>query len=221
MIKLPKTIFSRRLLSPSDSDQVGLVETKVDPLEEKKISYWLEKLFYQEREKMMVEKFISARFLKHSPEDIIPLIPNETPVEPKLQPATTLDNTFVNSNRTVLRILSIFPLDISPTIITVETIRVMIMHRQFFSSQIHSVDIKDISNVFIDSGFISSSITIVSRTFIENNVQVDHLKKRDAILIRNVIEGLRICEKEKIATSDFTVEELIDKFKELIPSHIP
>jgi len=78
----------------------------------------------------------------------------------------TVNDLIKKSNRCVISISSLFPWDIFPNAIEVEESRVTFIFRQFLSSQSHSVDIKDISNVFIQSSLFFSKLQIVSRTFI-------------------------------------------------------
>jgi hypothetical protein len=97
----------------------------------------------------------------------------------------------------------------------VEETRLTIIHRQLFSSQAYSVDIKNISNVFIDTGILFSQLTIVSDTFAENQVVIDKLWKKEAIFIRRIVEGLRMFVDKDIDTTGYKTEELIDKLREL------
>src|SRR3989339_676435 len=55
------------------------------------------------------------------------------------------------SNRYIYSISTQFPWNLIPNTIDIEEDRVTYTFRQFLGSQSHSVDIKDISNVFIES----------------------------------------------------------------------
>ncbi len=120
-----------------------------------------------------------------------------------------------NSNRVLLRTSSVFPWDFFPNSIIVEETRVTIIDRQLFSSQVHSIDIKSISNIFIDTGILFAQLTIVSDTFTQNQISINRLWKKDAILIRRLVEGLRMFVRRDIDTTNYKVEELISKLKEL------
>ena len=125
-----------------------------------------------------------------------------------------------NSNRILLRISSVFPFDFFPSTISVEETRLTIIHRQLWSSQVHSVDIKSISNVFIYTGVFFSQLTIVSDTFAQNQIKINKLWIKDAILMRRIIEGLRLFVSKDIITSEYTVPELVSKLKELSTTKI-
>lgn len=133
-----------------------------------------------------------------------------------------LDKTVVaglvrKSNRILVSISSHgFPFDLFPDTVNIEEGRLTIITRTFFfSSQVHSVDIKDISNIFINMAPFFAQLVIVSKTFAENEIKIKNLWKKEAILVRRVIEGLRVFESKQIDTSNYTKEDLVSKLKEL------
>lgn len=138
------------------------------------------------------------------------------------QEKTRLDKNLVEglvrkSNRILASVSSYgFPFNLFPDTINIEEGRITVITRNFFfSSQVHSVDIKDISNIFINMSPFFAQLVIVSKTFTENDIRIRSLRKKDAIFARRIIEGLRIFENKQIDTSDYTKEELISKLKEL------
>lgn len=126
------------------------------------------------------------------------------------------------SNRILATISSHkFPIDLFPDALNVEDSRVTVITRNFFwSSQVHSVDIKDISNVFINTAPFFAQLVIVSKTFTENEIRIKHLWKEQAVEIRRIIEGLRIFVTEEIDTSKYEKKELITKLEELSTTEI-
>ncbi len=107
-----------------------------------------------------------------------------------------IDKQMVNdlvkkSNRCIISVSSLFPWNLFPNTIEVEESRVTFILRQFMSSQSHSVDIKDISNVFIESSYFFATLQIVSRTYIKNNIKINYLHKEKAKEVKMIIEGLR------------------------------
>lgn len=119
------------------------------------------------------------------------------------------------SNRCIISVSSIFPWNIFPSTIEVEESRVTFISRQFMSSQSHSVDIKDISNVFIESSLLFATLQVVSRTYIKNHIKINYLNKAKATKIKMIIEGLRTFASNDIDTSNYEVAELISKLSEL------
>lgn len=138
-----------------------------------------------------------------------------------------LDKTLVaglvrKSNRILATISTHrFPFDLFPDTINVEEGRITVITRNFFfSSEVHSVDIKDISNVFINTVPFFAQLVIVSKTFTKNEIRIKNLRKEEAVLARRIIEGLRIFENKQIDTSSYTKEDLIAKLEELSTTEI-
>jgi len=125
------------------------------------------------------------------------------------------------SNRILVSISShAFPFDVFPNTINIEEERITIIKRHFLSSEVHSIDIKDISNVFIHTIFIFSQLVIISKTFEENEVKIKNLRPNEAIFARRIIEGLRIFKSKQIETSRYSKQELIAKLEELSTTEI-
>lgn len=127
----------------------------------------------------------------------------------------TLNELMRKSNRSIISISSIFPWNFFPNTIDVEESRVTFIFRQLFASQSHSVDIKDISNISIESGIFFSTLQVVSRTYTKNDIKIEYLRKKDALQTRKIIEGLRTLAFNEINTSNYEIEELVTKLQEL------
>ena len=202
---------------------------KAKKTESQKVSYWPEKLFKQGEKRTEDEK--KDRFLKKQSqpgaysEKIKSSLQSqmeeleergkreavENHFRKKRADKHKLDDMMSKSNRIILSISSMFPWNIFPSSINIEETRVNIIHRQFFASQVHSVDIESISNIFIDTFLFFTTLTIVSNTFEENNIKVMNLRKKEADLARKLIEGLRMFKEKDIDTSKYSTGELIDK----------
>jgi len=117
------------------------------------------------------------------------------------------------SNRSIMSIYTHFPWTWYPNTLDVEEGRVTLTFRQFMAAQTHSVDIKDISNVLIESSPFFATITIVSRTFQENTISIGHLRKEEAYRVQMIIEGLRTLSQRQVDTSVFDIPTLIQKIE--------
>ena len=126
------------------------------------------------------------------------------------------------SNRILITISTHrFPIDIFPDTLNVEEGRLTIINRSFFlSSQVHSVDIKDISNIFVNTAPFFAQLVIISKTFTKNEIRIKYLWKDEAVMARRIIEGLRTFQGKQIDTSVYTVVDLIAKLKELSTTEI-
>ena len=114
-----------------------------------------------------------------------------------------------------------FPFDFFPDTLNVEEGRITVITRNsFFSSDVHSVDIADISNILINLTPFFAQLVIVSKTFAKNEIKIRNLLKDEAIFARRLVEGLRIFAENQIDTSKYTKEELITKLKELSKTEI-
>lgn len=207
---------------------------KNEKLESKKMSYWLEKLFNQKRDREQRELSERSKTRARSPRQIFSATPmaeqllEEKGLEEAIKTRAgkaeknrqAVDDMVSNSNRVLLRVYTVFPWDLFPSSLVVEETRLTVIHRQLFSSQIYSVDIKNISNILVDSGILFAQLTIVSDTFAENQIVINRLWKKDAIFMRRIIEGLRMFVEKDIDTTDYTVKELISKLKELSTTKI-
>ncbi len=187
--------------------------------ENNKVSYWLNKLFNQEKEKnKQILNNISENKSIINKEKQISNINQVKKVEADKH---VISDMVQNSNDILMSITSAaFPFDFFPTTINVEATRVTIITRQLFSSQVHSVDIKDISSVFIETGILFAAITLISKIFSQKELVIDRLWKKEAILLRRVIEGLRMFEKKEINITKFSKEELLSKLEELSTTKI-
>ena len=213
---IAKTIFSNSPLRTTEENET------------KKTSYWLEKLFNQRRDK---EKRALGEQTKTHVNTSSPIFPDtkrgQATEEKGIEKAVishagkaeenrqAVEDMVNNSNRILLKISSVFPWDLFPSNIIIEETRLTVIHRQLFSSQAYTVDIKNISNVFINSSILFSQLTIVSDTFAENQIIVDRLRKKEAIFIRRIIEGLRMFVDKEIDTTGYKTEELVSKLREL------
>jgi len=130
-------------------------------------------------------------------------------------------NLVKRSNRILVSISShAVPFDFFPNTLNVEEGRISIIKRRFLSSEVHSLDIKDISNIFINTIFIFSQLVIISKTFEKNQVKIRNLRPKEAIFARRIIEGLRVFKNKQIETSRYSKKELIAKLEELSTTKI-
>jgi hypothetical protein len=198
--------------------------------ENRKLSYWLEKLHIQgemvrednnrreEHSKFNVEnKFGNEHLVYENYQNITQQGVNTqrrntaTKIEADRQ---TVDDLVKKSNRNIISISSSHPWHFSKNTIDVEESRVTFKFSQFLASQSHSVDIKDISNVFIESSMFFASLQVVSRTYVQNDIKIGNLNKTKALKVQRIIEGLRTFAENKINTSNYDVDELISKIGE-------
>lgn len=221
------TIFSRIPRIPS-------VKTDKNT-EDGRVSYWLKKLFDQRAQKVIDDKkkedLADGKLASQSENlknNIPRLKPGEKPSEQKghgvdarifsektVEDKRQIEEMVKKSNREVLSISTVFPWDLFPTTIRIQENKVSFIFRQFMTSQEQDVDIKDISNTHIEQSFFFARLKIISDTFANEPVTIDHLKKKDAVRARMYIQGLQLFNQKNIDTSDYEIKELIQKLEEL------
>jgi len=177
-----------------------------------------EKLYTQQEVNDLLQKKESGFFYKAKQ-----LLDNRATNTRKTKDKAAVAKLVKQSNRILLSISShAFPFDLSPNTINIEDERITIIKRHLLSSEVHSFDIKNISNIFINRTFLFSQLVIISKTFEEksNEIKIRNLRTNEAIFARRIIEGLRLFKNKKIDTSNYTKEELIAKLKELSTTEI-
>jgi hypothetical protein len=171
-------------------------------------------------EKLYTQKEVNALMEKQNPKVPFPAEKIEDEGrkldEQKRSNTRSVAKLVEQSNRILVSISShAFPIDLFPDTVNVEEGRITIIKRHFLASEVHSVDIKDISNVFINTSIFFSQLVIISRTFEDNEIRVRNLHPKDAIFARRIIEGLRVFASKSIDTSGFSQNELVAKLEEL------
>lgn len=186
------------------------IQSKIN--EDEKVSYWLEKLHKQRGEKIRrsPSETQGERTLGEEGEDEN----TRHQATKKEEDRQTVSDLVAKSNRCIISISSLFPWDLFPNTINVEESRVTFIFRQFLASQSHSIEIKDISNVFIESSLFFATIQVVSRTYVQNDIKIGYLNKKKAYNVQRVIEGLRIFREHNINTSNYEINELVAKTEE-------
>ncbi len=120
-------------------------------------------------------------------------------------------NAPINANRVIYSISSVFPFDLLPNTLVIEETKINLIFWIFLGSkQIHSVDIRDVTNVFLETTPFFANIRIVSKTFTENEISMNKLWKKEATKAKDIIEGMRFLNNKKIDTSKLSNEELRD-----------
>lgn len=190
--KIPKIIFTGFPLIPKKINKLKLFINKKEPVIES--NYQLQQTSAQQGH----EEHIKNQMRK------------------KDETREIVNQLIKKSNRRIISIssFSLFPSFFQNTI-EVEESRIIFIFKQPFTFQSHSVDIADISNVFIESAFLFAKMQVVSRTYIQNDITIGNLNKIEANKTRRIIEGLRTFARAKIDTSVYEIDELIQKLEEL------
>lgn len=116
----------------------------------------------------------------------------------------------------ILQIQTVFPFVIFPNEIIVDVNKVSIIYRQFFySKQVHSVLIKDISDVIVETNLFFATLKIVDIGYTENSIDINYLKRKEGGLARRIIQGLVMAHKHGIDLTKVDKKNLVNQIESL------
>jgi hypothetical protein len=111
----------------------------------------------------------------------------------------------------------ILPINLFPDSVTVDRTKVTITNRTFFwSSSVISIRIEDVLNVTCSTGPIFGSLTVSSRVMNStDHYEINYLWRKDALYLKQLIQGYVIAQHNQIDTSHLNRRELIRTLLEL------
>lgn len=111
----------------------------------------------------------------------------------------------------------ILPVNLFPDSVTVDRTKVTITKRMFFwTSSVISIRIEDVLNIACSTGPIFGSLTISSRVMNStDHYEIDYFWRKDAIYLKQLIQGYVIAQHNQIETSHLGRDELIKTLLEL------
>jgi len=135
----------------------------------------------------------------------------------ELERAALLRQTVQKAHEVLASVDTVFPVTLFPDTIVVDRSKISIRKRSFFlTSSVISFRIEDVLNVTCGVGPIFGSLTIASRVMSSiDHFQIDHLWRKDAVFLKNLIQGHIIASNNKLETDQLSVEEMIETLYEL------
>ncbi|MEK7605143.1 MAG: hypothetical protein AAB478_01325 [Patescibacteria group bacterium] len=126
-------------------------------------------------------------------------------------------NTLVRgSHQPLFHLSNVFPFDLFTDEITVEIAQVNVIKRYFFATaHLHTIPIKNIADIFLETSLFFASIKIVDISYIESSIQVEYLKKEEACKARRIIQGLVTAKKEDIDFNKIPAKSLVQAIESL------
>jgi hypothetical protein len=111
----------------------------------------------------------------------------------------------------------ILPMNLFPDSITVDRTKVTITKRTFFwTSSVISIRIEDVLNVACSTGPIFGSLIISSRVMNStDHYEIDYFWRKDALYLKQLIQGYVIAQHNQIETSHLNRRDLIKTLLEL------
>ena len=121
-------------------------------------------------------------------------------------------NLVEKSDQVLIKIKAVFPFDFFPNHISVDVNKVNIVTNDFLSQRIHSVLIKDISDIYVDSGILFASLNIIDWGFNNNkSITINYLKKDEASQALKIIQGLMVGARQNVDLSKIDVPDFKNK----------
>ena len=116
----------------------------------------------------------------------------------------------------LLKIQTIFPLDLFPDDLILDSIKVTQVHRVFFwTEQVISFPIQDIKYVTVESIPFLSTIKIMNNTLPPTQLILKPFWNRDAIKMHNLIQGLIAGSRQNIDMIKIQPERELPKIEEI------
>jgi len=111
----------------------------------------------------------------------------------------------------------ILPINLFPDSVTVDRTKVTLTKRTFFwSSSVISIRIEDVLNVACSTGPIFGSLTVSSRVMNStDHYEIDYFWRKDALYLKQLIQGYVIAQHNQIETSHLNRRELVKTLLEL------
>lgn len=111
---------------------------------------------------------------------------------------------------------TIFPLVLFTDTIKIDRQKITIVHNDFlWQSNTASTEIKNIMNIEANMGPLFGSITITSKSFLNNTQTIKCLKRSDVVKAQRLLQGFIIAQRAEINTDDIHRERLIDLLNDL------
>jgi hypothetical protein len=123
-------------------------------------------------------------------------------------------------NQMLYTVKSIFPLDLFPTVITIERTKVNIIKQLFFSSaQTQSILVDEIATVEITTSLFFSALRIHNKVPNRAPYNIPNLANNEAAHAQRIIQGLMVSSDQKVDISKVPIEELLPQLEKIGASH--
>ena len=126
------------------------------------------------------------------------------------------DNLVENSERILFKTRAVFPFSLFPDELTIDQIKVNIIFKEFFASErIQCIYIKNITDVFVDTGPFLATLRIIDQGYTDNTVDIGFLGKSAAMQARRIIQGLIVAHRQEVDISSIHDDDLVIKLEKL------
>lgn len=127
-----------------------------------------------------------------------------------------LEEMVHTSEKPLLQLKTVFPFVFFTNEVIIDINKIVIIFRNFFASeQVHSVLIRDVSDVVVETSLFFACLKIIDIGYTDNTIDINYLKKSDGQLARRVIQGLVMAHKHGIDLSKVNQADLLQNVESL------
>lgn len=127
-----------------------------------------------------------------------------------------LEDLAGKSDNVLLKVSTVFPFTFFVHDIIIDPYKVNVIFREFFwSEHIHSIMVKDILDVVVETSLFFATVKFVDQGYVENSVNIAYLKREDALRVRKVVQGLVIAHRQAVDLSILPPDQIRDQSEEL------
>ncbi len=130
--------------------------------------------------------------------------------------AQKLKDTVNHSTTVLFKLKTAFWFDLFPDEVIIDLNKVDIIYNEFFGSHnIHSILVKDISDVEVQTSPFFSTLKIVDKGYKDTTVDVRYLKTAEAVKARRIIQGLMVIRDREIDLDQFKEQNILQIIEQL------
>jgi hypothetical protein len=127
-----------------------------------------------------------------------------------------LENIANRHDIEVLRIKGVFPFDLFPDTLIIDTTKVTIVKSQMFATEnIITIPLKDLADVHVQTALFLASLTIAYMPQASSpgmlkpeEEQIACLKRKDVLRAKNILKGIMVAQAEEIDIAKLSPEEV-------------
>lgn len=127
----------------------------------------------------------------------------------KMNTEERLKSLVHQSNDVLFKCKTVFPFDFFPDTLIVDKTKVNIINKIFFFSEaVHSIPIKNIKDVEVETNVFFATMNIIPDVYLGQTTCINYLPKSDALEARRIIQGLVLCKRENIDITSLDANEI-------------
>jgi len=115
--------------------------------------------------------------------------------------------------RQIYQIKAIFPFDLTPDFLIIDELKISVIYRQFFTRQVNTLLIKDITDVIVHSSIFMAALSFSGGEYGKSKpaLSIPKLHIDEAQKARRIIMGMMIFSDQKVDTSQMTIAQVVEK----------